>query len=126
MEDYCLRHTDAEECKCVNRSLNQDYLKLKLGNPYSDSCWYIPCANRFQFFTPSDFEKVTECPSNICQVVYNISQVHDVDIDHIKNDINCDFSDGGNIPDPTRLPKWLYVSALITLALFIIVYSFKN
>lgn len=126
MENYCLRHTNAPECKCANRSLNPDYVKLKLGNPYPDFCWYIPCANRFQYFTPSEFDAVDGCPKNICQIVYDISQVHDVHIDNIKQDINCDFKNGGVIPDASTLPKWIYAGALVIFAAFILVYSLKK
>lgn len=123
MENFCLKNEDAQECKCVNRAYDPDYQKLKLDNPYSDSCWYIPCSNRFQYFVPSSFNVQTKCPQNICQIVYDIAQVHDVDINHIKNEINCDFSNGGVIPDPTALPSWIYVAALGIMAGFIMVYA---
>lgn len=126
IENYCLKNEHASECKCVNRILNPDYNKLKIGNPYSDACWYIPCANRNQYFIPSEFDSTIKCPQNICQIVYNISEVNDVDLNHIKNDINCDFSNGGVIPDPTQLPNWIYVVGLVLFASFILIYSLKK
>ena len=126
MENYCLRHESSNECKCVNRALNTDYQKLKLGNPYSDACWYIPCANRFQYFVPSEFNKTTKCPQNMCQIVYDISKVHNVDIHDIENDINCDFSNSGAIPDPTVIPSWIYITMLVIAGAYILVYSLKK
>lgn len=127
IENYCLRNENEEECKCLNRSLNPDYVKLKLGNPYSDACWYIPCTDRMRYFANSEFDKSLQCPKNICQIVYDIAQVHDVDINNIKNDINCDFSNGGVIPDPTgTFPNWIYIAALTVFAAFILVYFIKQ
>ena len=126
IENYCLRNELEEECKCVNRSNNADYIKLKLGNPYPDGCWYVPCTDRMRYFALSDLDKEISCPQNICQFVYNISQVHDVNIDHIKNDINCDFSHGSVIPDPSgTFPSWIYIATLSIFAAFIFVYFFK-
>lgn len=125
-ENYCYRHPNVNECKCIMRSSNEDYKKLKIGNPFSDSCWYIPCSNRFQYFVPSAFDVITKCPQNICQIVYDISKVHGVDLNNIKNDINCDFSNGGVIPDPTSLPNWVYIASLLIITAFIFVYSIKK
>ena len=127
IENYCLRN-DTEECKCANRSNNPDYTKLKQGNPYSDACWYIPCANRSRYFVPSDFNKQIQCPQNICQIVYDISKIHDVDINKVKNDINCDFTGGGIIPTPGgsgSLPNAVYYGSVLLAVLFILVYATK-
>lgn len=126
IENFCLRNEDIKECKCVNRSLNPDYQKLKLGNPYSDACWYIPCTDRMRYFAQSDFDKPLQCPKNICQIVYDIAKVNDVDIDNIKNDINCDLSNGGVIPDSSSLPSWIYIAGIVVFAAFILVYSLKK
>jgi hypothetical protein len=125
MQNYCDRYINAEECKCARRSSNPDYKKLKLDNPYSDACWYIPCANRYQFFVPSSFNKVSKCPENICQIVFNTSQTHDVNMDHIKNDINCDFSNGGVIPTPDGIPNVIYYGMVAVFVAFIMIYAIK-
>lgn len=126
MQDYCIRHPDSDECKCVSRSSEPNYVRLKVGNPYSDACWYTPCTNRFQYFIPSEFEREIQCPQNVCQLVYNISDTRDVDVSKIKNDINCDFSTQGGIPTITTTPSWIYISAIVIFALYILVYLFKK
>lgn len=124
MREYCLRN-DTEDCRCVNRTLNKDYLALKQNNPFSDACWYIPCANKARYFVPSHFlgPKV-DCPSNICQIVYDISKVHDVDLERNKNYINCDFSGGGYVPPFGEI--WFYVVGLLLAVLFLSVYAAKK
>jgi hypothetical protein len=122
--NYCTRN-QTDDCKCANRSTNPEYQKLKQGNPFSDACWYIPCSNDQQFFTPSEFSGNPDCPSNICQIVYNISQAHDVDIDHIKNDINCDFSGGKYIPKPPPI-IWVYFAGMILTVILLFVYAGKK
>jgi len=128
MENYCIRN-DSEECKCINRSSNEDYIKLKKSNPYMDSCWYIPCANRSRYLVTSDFNVDTKCPENICQIIVDTAQTHDVDIDHIKNDINCDFTSGGTIPVPSdagTLPPIVFYGSICIAVAFIIVYALKK
>ena len=119
--NYCTRN-DTNECKCVNRVYDPDYIKLKQGNPYLDSCWYIPCANSTRYLVPSELKRQGECPENICQIVFDISQAHDVDIDHIKADINCDFSGGGW---PNHIVPWYYVAALVLSIILLLVYVLK-
>lgn len=124
MREYCLRN-NTDDCKCVNRTLNADYIKLKQGNPFSDACWYIPCTNRARFFVPSDFSgEQVSCPTNICQIVYDISQAHDVDIESNKNDINCDF--GGGHYEPTVSNLWIFSVGLALSLLLLFVYASKK
>ena len=120
--DYCLRHNTAD-CKCANRAANFNYGKLKQGNPFSDVCWYIPCANKSRFLVPSEFTGNPTCPLNVCQIVYDISQAHNVDIDHVKNEISCDFSGSGFKPKP--LNANMYYIAMILSVTLLIVYALK-
>jgi hypothetical protein len=119
--NYCTRN-NTNECKCVNRVCDPDYLKLKQGNPFLDSCWYIPCANSTRYLIPSELKRQGECPDNICQIVFDISQAHDVDIDHIKADINCDFSGGGL---PNHIVPWYYIAALALSVVLLLIYALK-
>ena len=64
-----------------------------------------------------------ECPENICQIVFDISQAHDVDIDHIKADINCDFSGSGKYPNH-NVP-WYYIVILILTIILLVIYTIK-
>lgn len=125
VEDYCLKYPDSTECKCVNRSDDADYKKLKLNNPYSDKCWYLPCSDRLKYFVTSDFDRAVQCPSNICQIVYDIAQVHDVDLSGVGHYINCDFNNGGVIPSPNRVPLALYGAIVLVILAFIYVYYEK-
>ena len=120
--NYCTRNNTAE-CKCVNRVYDKDYLKLKENNPFLDSCWYIPCANSTRYLVPSEMKRGGECPENICQIVFDISQAHDVDIDHIKADINCDFSGSGKFPNH-NVP-WYYIVILILTIILLVIYTIK-
>jgi hypothetical protein len=96
---------------------------LKQGNPFLDSCWYIPCANAERYFIPSELKRGDECPKNICQIVFDISQAHDVDIDHVKADISCDFSGGGMMPK--NIVPWYYIAALALVSVLLFVYALK-
>lgn len=120
--NYCSRNS-TEDCKCANRSFDPDYVRLKQGNPFSDACWYIPCANSANYLVPSEFNKNPDCPANICQIVFDISQAHNVDIDHLKSDINCDFG-GGKYPPHSPL-LWYYISGLVLALILLIAYASK-
>jgi len=120
--NYCTRN-NTNECKCVNRVYDPAYIKLKQGNPFLDSCWYIPCANSTRYLIPSELKRQGECPDNICQIVFDISQAHDVDIDHIKADINCDFSGGGGLPN--HIVPWYYIAALALSVVLLLIYALK-
>jgi len=120
--NYCSRN-DTVDCKCANRSNDPDYVKLKQGNPFPDSCWYIPCANAQRYLVPSEFKHNPNCPENICQIVFDISQAHDVNIDHLKADINCDFG-GGKYPNHSPY-LWYYVIGYILAGILLIIYASK-
>lgn len=126
MKNYCIRN-NTDDCKCINRTSNDDYNKLKQGNPFSDTCWYIPCANSDNFLVPSEFSKSSSCPNNICQIVYDISQAHNVDIEDNKNDINCNFggaTSGGGGKSSSRF-KWFYICLVILFIILLVVYAMK-
>lgn len=131
IENYCIKNENAEECKCINRSTNPDYIRLKNhGNIYPDACWYTPCLNKMHYFVTSRFDEPVSCPANICQEVYNISKTADINLDNLKHEINCDFSNGGVIPSSynggVELPTWLYVATLIVVLAFIMVFALKR
>lgn len=89
--NYCIKY-DTYDCRCMNRSIHEDYKKLKRNNPFNDRCWYAPCGDSTHYFIEEALYK-NECPSNICQVVFDIYKDRDVDI--YKNDIICDISGKG-------------------------------
>lgn len=87
-QNYCFRH-DTDDCKCVNRTLTEEYKNLKRGNPINDKCWFVPCANPSRYFVPSDLTNGT-CPENVCEIIFNIYKDRDVTI--YDNDIVCNFN----------------------------------
>lgn len=123
--NYCSRH-DTDDCKCANRSKDVSYENIKKGNPFPDSCWYIPCSNSSRYLIPSDYKQNTNCPQNICQIVFDISQARNVDIDNMKSDINCNFN--GMSPPPVVTPttiKWYYLGILSLSILLLLIYALK-
>jgi hypothetical protein len=117
---YCYRY-DTQDCRCVNRSLTQEYQKLKPGNPIPDKCWFVPCANPSRYFVTSDLQKGT-CPENICSVVFDIYKDRDVSV--YDNDITCNFAP----PSPPTSTiilfvenYWPYIALLLLLAALFIV-----
>jgi hypothetical protein len=126
MTDYCSRW-NTQDCICFNRNDDPIYKKLKLNNPYLDSCWYIPCKDGGRGFIPSDVDLADadpthhhECPSNICQVIYDISQARSVDVEDNKTIIQCGSS--SSTPQIT----WVYSILLALGFLLLITYTFKK
>jgi hypothetical protein len=99
VQNYCAVN-NTPDCKCVNRSLNDIYRSLKVGKVINDGCWFTPCANPQSYLQTTEVENPT-CPSNFCDVIYNIIKDRDVKIDNIKNDVNCVFK---LEPPPTPTP----------------------
>lgn len=90
IQNYCLRN-NTEDCKCVNRAKFDAYRTTKGSYPFSDGCWYTPCANKSgQYLVPSQLVK-PKCPDNVCTQVYEFVKTRDISLDNIKNDIMCDF-----------------------------------
>ena len=98
VQNYCAVN-NTSDCKCVNRSLNEVYRSLKVGKVINDGCWFTPCANSQSYLQTVEVENPT-CPSNFCDVIYNIIKDRDVKIDNIKNDVNCVFK-----PEPPKPPQ---------------------
>jgi hypothetical protein len=97
VQNYCAVN-NTPDCKCVNRAQNEVYRSLKVGKVINDGCWFTPCANPQSYLQTTEVENPT-CPSNFCDVIYNIIKDRDVTIDNIKNDVNCVFK-----PEPPKPP----------------------
>lgn len=89
-KEFCIQNSDSPDCACINRIENSEYRQLKLNNGFSDHCWYTPCSSKYALTL--DSENVEKCPTNICQVVYDLNKNHDVILKNNRNVINCDFS----------------------------------
>jgi hypothetical protein len=98
VQNYCAVN-NTPDCKCVNRALNEVYRSLKVGKVINDGCWFTPCANPQSYLQTTDVENPA-CPSNFCDVIYNIIKDRDVTIDNIKNDVNCVFKPEPPTPPP--------------------------
>ena len=117
--NYCFRH-DTEDCRCVNRTLADEYKALKPGNPINDSCWFVPCSNPGRFFVPSNLTKDRTCPENVCEIIFNIYKDRDVTI--YDNDLVCNF---GPPPDSKiiALLKIYWPLPLIVILLIISMFT---
>lgn len=100
MQNYC-NTANTYDCKCVNRSLDPIYDAIKPGKVINDGCWFTPCANQSKFYVPSQLLNPT-CPDNVCDIIYNFINDHRINIDDVKNEINCTFNPK---PAPKPAPK---------------------
>jgi len=91
IQNYCLRH-NTEDCKCVNRADSSTYQAMKGAHSINDGCWYTSCANKSgKYLVPSQLVNPS-CPDKLCQVLFDIIKTGNVSIDHVKNDIVCNFN----------------------------------
>jgi len=90
---YCANNPNAEECKCINRASDPDYIKLGLRSLGQDQCWFLPCRNAERYLVPSNLQQPVQCP-NVCQQIYDIvaENYGTVNLQNLQNTINCDFS----------------------------------
>jgi hypothetical protein len=109
-QNYCFRY-NTEDCRCVNRTLTEEYNILKKGNPINDKCWFIPCSNPSRYFVPSELTNGT-CPENVCEIVFDIYKNRDVKI--YDNDFVCNFGPPGN-PIIDLLTKYWAPMALVII-----------
>ena len=84
----CENHPELSECACIVRSSNHAYINAKPRYPVVDSCWYLPCANPTLFHVPSTLVRPT-CPTNICQIVQNYSNIGRLTTSDMTNIIVC-------------------------------------
>ena len=111
VKNYCDRF-NTDDCKCVNRSSNKDYINMKHANPINDYCWYAPCANSgvTGSYFPTSESKNIKCPENVCSIVINALKNRDVYLSH--NDLICklnaDKSDGNGKKSETDYDNGYY------------------
>ncbi|WAK75139.1 putative myristylated membrane protein [Mandarin fish ranavirus] len=103
ISSFCVKNPDAADCKCVNRASDPLYQKVKELHSYPDQCWYVPCSGdvgELKLNTQRDTPK--NCPTEICQIVFNMLDDGSVKIDDVKNSITCDFSKYKPPPTPPK------------------------
>ncbi|QTE18657.1 myristylated membrane protein [Tiger frog virus] len=100
---FCIKNPGAADCKCINRASDPVYQKVKTLHAYPDQCWYVPCAadvGELKMGTQRDTP--TNCPTQVCQIVFNMLDDGSVTMDDVKNTINCDFSKYVPPPPPPK------------------------
>lgn len=100
MQSYCFEH-NTKDCDCVLRYKNKTYQDMKGAHQINDGCWFLPCSNNSRYFVPSQL-KDPKCPDKLCQIIIDVAKAGNVNIQDIKNDMVCDFSQTVPVPDPTR------------------------
>lgn len=119
-ETYCGTN-DTPDCACENRSSSPVYQLIKAGNPYSDGCWYIPCANPDSYLVPTSLIN-QPCPTQVCEIVNEIIAENKgkIDIGSIKQSITCDVNGDGD-DSFFENNKWLII---IIVGLFFLIIVF--
>lgn len=69
---FCGVNPNAEDCRCVNRALQDDYKVKKNFREENDYCWYTPCASGY--YLKENLDQFV-CNSKLCQVNFNIGEV---------------------------------------------------
>lgn len=123
MNNYCRKY-NTEECKCVNRFNENTYRAMKGYKAFNDGCWYAPCVDENRNFIPSHLRDPT-CPDKICQQLYEFINDENINVNNIKQDINCDFS---NVPSTNPQPpnpkqpfnmKYIIVAIVVIMVLLL-------
>nr|UOX61104.1 MAG: putative myristylated membrane protein [Diabrotica toursvirus 3a] len=84
---WCTHNKDSGDCKCLNRSENDDFKRLKnLFNNEDDYCWYQPCSNSGAYLT---LDLKHDCKTVSCHIDYNFVENRDINLNDINNEINC-------------------------------------
>lgn len=73
IETFCKTFTRAEDCKCVNRIYNPQYIKDKPSHPEHDYCWYIDCSSGYYLLPERDTN--VNCEGKYCQVFYSAENI---------------------------------------------------
>lgn len=91
--EFCLNN-NTDDCKCINRSKQPDFIKLRNGMDAqtlaSTRCWYKPCENNSNILL--DVEQKQQCIANVCQNIINAHARGNIDINTNTSNINCSFT----------------------------------
>lgn len=99
MNQYCRTHK-TNECKCVDRFKDETYKAMKGYKSINDGCWYLPCGDTEDQFIPQNLQNPT-CPDKVCQQIFEFIKDQNININDVKENINCDFSSQSGQPGPT-------------------------
>jgi hypothetical protein len=102
VQNYCVKHPNNPDCKCVERATDPNYRNVKPHIPFNDGCWYPACATA-PYLKTQDVKNAT-CPSDVCQIVFDNLNNNNVNISDNKNAINCKFEAPPQPPPPRPSP----------------------
>lgn len=133
MRDYCLNN-DTLDCKCINRTNDPDYIRLKsLGNYFSDNCWFKPCSNSESIYLVPNRVSSAQCATNVCQQIIDAHAEGKIDITGNVNQINCNFGDKSFPGKPQSaswydwlIANWHMVAAIVALLVIVGVFAATN
>lgn len=105
MRNYCLSN-DTLDCKCINRSTDPEYNKMKsLTNYFSDNCWYKPCSNSESIYLVPNRLTEGQCATNVCQQIIDAHAQGNITIEGNTSQINCNFKEGDIKQPPNSNPN---------------------
>lgn len=97
LEEACVTK-DTDDCKCINRTKDPAYDKLKiLGSYMNDNCWYKLCSNENSIYLVPDRLANRPCTANVCQQIIDAHANGSVNIADNINSMTCNF-------DKNKLP----------------------
>jgi hypothetical protein len=103
-DEFC-RANNTDDCKCINRTKDSLYNKIKADPAFgklNDVCWWKPCQQATDYLVTSELK--ADCTAVICQ---NITNITGSTINDIKQEgkINCDASTSPSPPTPSPSPS---------------------
>jgi hypothetical protein len=123
ISEFCLAN-DTDDCKCLNRSQDEKYTEMKTHlKPYSDNCWFKPCANAQSYFlVPKDLSN-KDCPSTLCENIIDVLHTNgNVDISGNSSNVNCTTDHLEPFPKQSIFHKFIFF-AFISIIIIIILKS---
>jgi hypothetical protein len=90
-ETFCLENQNNSECKCILRTNNPEYAKLRVNQ--ADYCWYIPCSNDSNTLKLHRDEVNAQNCGDYCATIFNFIDSTDINFSaEFLADIDCNFS----------------------------------
>lgn len=135
MTSYCALHPSSDECGCLSaknqsQSTSTTYNQIKtLAPAVPDSCWFTPCRpgnNVYPYLiTQSYVNELAYCPKDLCVNIQNVINYGKININSIKQDIQCTFT---TLDEPTETTDsssiwiWIIVGIIIFIIIVLVIY----
>ena len=116
---YCIGSPNAPDCDCINRANHPEFLFSKQSHNFNAGCWFVPCLKPGVLKT-SDIN-TKNCPTNVCQIINNISAGNNIFLRNNKNLIHCGTD---NQPKPS-FPKVTlqFEDGIVIFCIFLVIYK---